>query len=296
MNFINNKKAKRIISLILALMMMSLCLFGCSKTKDSNSYNETETSKIAVDEEGNIVTKPGEEAPTVVTNEDGEVVTTVEGTTEGKSDTTAKRESKGLFQVSEDYAKNHRYCIGVNTKQNIVVVYEKDSEGDFTRPVKAFACSCGRTDGHDTPAGTYTTSVKQRWLYLIDGTYGQYCTKFKEHYWFHSVPYYSQDPSDLEWPEYNKLGNNASAGCVRMCVRDVKWLYDNVPLGTVVRVYSSSAAEPVAKPATIKIDTSSSNKKRGWDPTDPDSANPYNKPVSSKFFSDAQGVVEELDD
>ncbi|MGX8692122.1 MAG: L,D-transpeptidase, partial [Eubacteriales bacterium] len=99
--------------------------------------------------------------------------------------------------------------------------------------------------------------------------------KFKEHYWFHSVPYYSQSPSDLEWPEYNKLGSNASAGCVRMCVRDVKWVYDNISLGTVIRVYASSAAEPMAKPASIRIDTSDSNPNRGWDPTDPDPGNPY---------------------
>ena len=136
------------------------------------------------------------------------------------------------------------------------------------------ACSCGRAD-HETPSGQYTAMTKQRWLYLIDGTYGQYCTKFKEHYWFHSVPYYSQSPSDLEWPEYNKLGNNASAGCVRMCVRDVKWVYDNISLGTVIRVYASSAAEPMAKPASIRIDTSDANANRGWDPTDPDPANPY---------------------
>lgn len=190
------------------------------------------------------------------------------------SKTTAGTTSSGLFQVSSDYKQNHEYCIAVNTAQNIVIVYKKGADGNFTVPFKAMTCSCGRS-GHETPSGQYTTLAKQRWLYLIDGTYGQYCTKFKEHYWFHSVPYYTQDASDLEWPEYNKLGSNCSAGCVRLCVRDVKWLYDNVPLGTVVRVYSSSAAEPLAKPAPVRIDTSDSNEKRGWDPTDPDAANPY---------------------
>lgn len=188
--------------------------------------------------------------------------------------TTESKTSAGLFEVSEKYKANHSYCVAVNTAQNIVIVYTKDKDGNYTKPMKAMACSAGRA-GHETPAGLYTTLAKQRWLYLIDGTYGQYCTKFKEHYWFHSVPYYTQSPSDLEWPEYNKLGSNASAGCIRMCVRDVKWVYDNLGLGTVVRVYASLKREPLPKPAPVRIDTSDSNVRRGWDPTDPDPANPY---------------------
>ena len=46
------------------------------------------------------------------------------------------------------------------------------------------------------------------------------------------VPYYSMNKGDLEDGQYNKLGDYASLGCVRMCVRDVKWIYDNCPSGT----------------------------------------------------------------
>ncbi len=233
------------------------------KTTSSKTTDEDKTEKES--EKSSSTTTEKADPNTTVSVSNATTRTTTEATTL----------TSGLFQVSQDYKNNHTYAIAVNTSQNIVIVYGKDEDGNYTKPVKAIACSCGRS-GHETPSGQYTTLAKQRWLYLIDGTYGQYCTKFKEHYWFHSVPYYSQDPSDLEWQEYNKLGNNASAGCVRMNVRDVKWIYDNISLGTVVRVYASSAAEPLAKPATIKIDTSDSNEKRGWDPTDPDPANPYN--------------------
>lgn len=269
------EQSKRLFAVLLAVLLFAGVLFGfsgCHKKDKGNSGTVTVTEE-----------KKGAKADLLEENSKTSVsrsaltnaLTTREQTT-GDSTTTAVATtvSNGLFQVSNDYKGSHPYAIAVNTSQNIVIVYSKDSDGNYTVPVKAMSCSCGRS-GHETPSGQYTTLTKQRWLYLIDGTYGQYCTKFKEHYWFHSVPYYTQDPSNLEWPEYNKLGNNASAGCVRLCVEDVKWIYDNISLGTVVRIYASSSPEPLAKPAPVRIDTSDSNDKRGWDPTDPDTANPY---------------------
>lgn len=285
-----NSTLRKVFALLLTVMLLLsvLSLAGCHKkdaevsdSKVSTAAQETKkkggilSDLLGRDEEETTTKKASEKASTTVAATKGTVTaadtTTAAAATKATEATTL---SSGLFQVSSEYKASHQYAVAVNTAQNIVIVYAKGADGNYTVPVKAMACSCGRS-GHETPSGQYTTLAKQRWLYLIDGTYGQYCTKFKEHYWFHSVPYYTQDPSDLEWPEYNKLGNNASAGCVRMCVRDVKWVYDNLSIGTVVRVYSSGAQEPLAKPAPIRIDTSDTNEKRGWDPTDPDPNNPY---------------------
>lgn len=286
-----SQKMKRVVALLMTAVLVG-CLLGMTGCHRKEKAEDAATV-VAVEEEtkkGNLLSdlfgKDDEEKtsetskstsakPTEKTTERADPNTTAAVTGTSKNDATeATTMSSGLFQVSQDYKNSHPYCVAVNTAQNIVIVYAKGADGNYTTPVKAMACSCGRA-GHETPSGQYTAMTKQRWLYLIDGTYGQYCTKFREHYWFHSVPYYSQSPSDLEWPEYNKLGSNASAGCVRMCVRDVKWVYDNVSLGTVIRVYASSAAEPMAKPAPVRIDTSDSNPNRGWDPTDPDPGNPY---------------------
>ena len=170
------------------------------------------------------------------------------------------------------------YYLKVNRTQNVVIVYQKDSNGQYNIPVKAMVCSVGLNGKTET--GTFKVGdqqgkpAKSRWRQLTGGVYGQYITRFNGSILFHSVPYYSQDPSDLEYEEYNKLGTAASAGCVRLCVRDAKWIYDNCPAGTPVTVYDSSAAEPLAKPSAKKIDVNSPN--RGWDPTDPDSRNPWN--------------------
>ena len=176
---------------------------------------------------------------------------------------------------SASYRKDHKYCIAVNTAQNLVTVYTTDNELRFTKPVRAMVCSCGLSSS-PTKLGTYKTQNKYSWRALNGGVYGQYATRITGSYLFHSVPYYSQNKGKLETAEYNKLGSPASAGCVRMAVRDVKWIYNNCPLGTIVYLYSDSdLKEPMLKPSAMKIP--SDNPYKGWDPTDPDKNNPWNQ-------------------
>ena len=163
------------------------------------------------------------------------------------------------------------YLIKVNRLQNIVTVYSKDESDKYTLPYKAMTCSVGKNNG--TPTGTFTTTDKYTWRLLVGGVYGQYATRITGSILFHSVPYFSQDKSDLEYEEYNKLGEAASLGCVRLSVIDAKWIYDNCPSGTTVIIYDSANTEPITPNEPIKIDTQSPN--RGWDPTDPDKNNPW---------------------
>ena len=166
------------------------------------------------------------------------------------------------------------YYTEVIRNQNTVIVYGLDENNEYTKIVKVMPCSVGRS-GQDTPTGTFTTSDKYRWGGLYGGVWGQYSTRIVSDILFHSVPYYSQNPGDLEWEEYNKLGSPASLWCVRMTVRDVKWLFDNCPSGMTVKIYDGNLPSGVSKPSAPKIDASSPNK--GWDPTDPDTNNPWNQ-------------------
>lgn len=95
-------------------------------------------------------------------------------------------------------------------------------------------------------------------------SYGQYCTRIVGGVLFHSVAGYNMTSYNLKASDYNKLGSPASHGCVRLCVRDAKWIYDNCSSGTMVTIYDSSDPGPLGKPATIKIPAS-----QNWDPTDP---------------------------
>lgn len=164
------------------------------------------------------------------------------------------------------------YVIYVNRVLNCVTVKQQGEDGTLT-PVQSFVCSCGR-EGHETPEGTFRTSNYYEWREMVDGTFGRYAVRFNGKILFHSAPYLEASPNTLEWEEYNKLGQNASLGCVRMSVKDVKWIYDNCKPGTTVVVYSDTeTAGDLGKPSIEKIDASSSCK--NWDPTDTDARNPW---------------------
>ncbi|MDE5830861.1 MAG: L,D-transpeptidase [Clostridia bacterium] len=121
--------------------------------------------------------------------------------------------------------------------------------------------------------------------------YGQYASRITGSILFHSVPYVYQDKSTLEWWEYDKLGQTASLGCVRLTVEDAKWIYSNCIAGTKVEFYASSNPGPLGKPTAKKI--SEDEDVRNWDPTDPDSNNPwktYTKPTTTKPATGNQAV------
>ncbi len=166
------------------------------------------------------------------------------------------------------------YLVKVNRVLNCVTVYTKDSNGEFTVPYKAMACSTGKYI-NNTPLGTFKVSSRYTWRLMVDGTHSQYATRFYGGILFHSVPCYSPHKNQLEYEEFNKLGSPASLGCVRLNVQDAKWIYDNCPYGTTVIVYDDETSPgPLGKPSVIKIPEDSPY--RGWDPTDPDPSNPWN--------------------
>ncbi len=163
------------------------------------------------------------------------------------------------------------YSIDVLRNQNVVIVYGLDGNYEYTKVVKVFTCSTGKNNA--TPVGNFSTTKGATWGALFGGVWGQYTTRIVGSILFHSVPYYTRNKGNLEWEEYNKLGTQASLGCVRLAVRDAKWIFDNTPVGTPVHIYDGDIPAGITKPVSIKIDGSSPN--RGWDPTDSDPANPW---------------------
>lgn len=182
------------------------------------------------------------------------------------------------------------YTIYVNRSLNCVTVMQQTEDGTQT-PVKTMVCSCGR-EGSETPEGTFHTSDYYEWRKMVDNTYGRYAVRFHGKILFHSVPYMEESPDTLEWEEYNKLGENASLGCVRLSVQDAKWIYDNCKKGTTVTVYSDSErAGALEKPAAIKIDGNSPH--RMWDPTDADLYNPWSGATTE--YVPFSGGIEQFD-
>ena len=164
------------------------------------------------------------------------------------------------------------YYIKVNYGAQVVTIYKKDTDGNYTIPVKAMVCSTGEA----TPtSGVYKIKERWNWLGLQGNVYGHYSTQIVGNILFHSVPYLERgNPASLEYWEYDKLGTYASAGCVRLTVVDALWIFNNCARGTLVEFYSSSNPGPLGKPTAKKI-SNATGELKNWDPTDPDSNNPW---------------------
>ena len=197
----------------------------------------------------------------------------------GETTTEVKEENQNNKNSNQNDTQNVKsttpYYIKINIQTNYLTIYKKDSDGNFTVPVKYMICSTGEyTPPRKSkyPLNVYkTTGWRRRWQALQGNVWGQYAVQITGNILFHSVPYTAQNNSSLEYWEYDKLGTYASAGCIRLTVADAMWIYNNIGAGTVVEFYSSSST--AGKPSAKKISGNVEN--RGWDPTDPDPSNPW---------------------
>ena len=181
-------------------------------------------------------------------------------------------EASYVLAVGKAVTGKNPYLIRINRIENNVTVYMMDEEEVYSLPAKAMVCSTGTA----TPIGSFNTFNRGAWRSLFGGVAGQYVTDIVGDILFHSVPYYSMNKGNLETEEYNKLGTKASLGCIRLCVRDAKWIFDECPIGTKVEIYDEEGNPgPLGKPEPITIDLK--DERAGWDPTDPDPENPWNQ-------------------
>ncbi len=258
---IKNKIKPIVIITILILISISVIIYFNSKNK------EVETSTQPIEEEQ------------IVENLYEENINNIEELQENIIVENTKNNEKDNNIINEAANKNINksnnttpYYIKVNYGAQVVTIYGKDSNGNYTIPIKAMICSTGTA----TPkSGVYSIPGRWTWGVLFGNVYGQYCVKITENILFHSVPYLRKgDNASLEYWEYDKLGTAASAGCIRLKVDDLIWLYNNCANGTKVEFYSSSNPGPLGKPSAKKI-SSYPDYLKNWDPTDPNTNNPW---------------------
>ncbi len=235
------------------------------------------------------------------------------------------------------------FSVQVNIGTNVVTVFAKDQNGQFTIPYKAMTCSSGlATEEYPepTPLGNFNLQTAHIWCRMVDWTYSQYSYFIYSDIMFHSTPValdfninegefpspvysvYSDSlvqytKSKVKVSEFNKLGEDASLGCIRLTVADSKWIFENCPTGTPVSIIKSDAsADPLGKPEVIKINEDAipedcgeyiearfplaENPESGlyiikylwvaWDPTDPDPNNPWNN-YHPEITIPADGII-----
>ncbi|MBR6569175.1 MAG: peptidoglycan-binding protein [Clostridia bacterium] len=147
------------------------------------------------------------------------------------------------------------YAITVDVTNQVTTVYGRDDKGEYTIPVRRMICSTG-TKATPSTVGDWTlTGRRARWCYFPSyNSHAQYWTKINDYIAFHSVIYREVDYSALDVKSYNKLGQRASHGCIRLMVSDAQWIYENIGKGVVVTVTEDLPRDEelrnaVAKPA-----------------------------------------------
>ncbi|MGI6315098.1 MAG: L,D-transpeptidase family protein [Christensenellales bacterium] len=185
------------------------------------------------------------------------------------------------------------YLLEVDKGTQIVTVYTIDANGEYTVPVKYMLCSTGKRDSA-LKDGTYRLKDKSHWRRMLSASplYAQYCSRITGSFLFHSLTFTGKSNSLFNVITYDELGYKASGGCVRLFTSEAKWVYDNVPTGTAVRVITSETVSPEMQALwdLLKPDKPISSGAK-YDPTDPEGPNPITPPGSEIRNTPYPGVT-----
>ncbi len=148
----------------------------------------------------------------------------------------------------------------VDVKNQVVTVYSRDANGDYTVVVREMICSTGTTKNPSDLGDHVLNGRKARWCYFPTWKdYAQYWTQITSAIAFHSVIYSRVDTMALSLKSYYRLGSRASHGCIRLQVADAKWVYENVGKGTVVTITDKLPEDPELKASVAKPELNRKN-------------------------------------
>ena len=161
------------------------------------------------------------------------------------------------------------YTVQVDRVNGVMTVYADSAK---TIPVKTIRVSVG-LPGTPTPKGTFTLSRSARWQPLMGPSWGQYGTHVdgagQGGIFVHSIACAQANSYNLSAGEYNKLGSPASHGCIRACVADAKWVYDNCNGATISIIDGTYKADEAFKGPLGRRPLTPLKGAANYDPTDP---------------------------
>lgn len=139
------------------------------------------------------------------------------------------------------------YFVEVDVKNQLIKVFRRDANQEFTDLYKVFTASTG-TAKFPSDVGTWTLKGrKAAWATFPTwgGGLAQYWTQINPSIAFHSFLYSSN--RSINMGSVNALGRPASHGCIRLTIQDAKWIYDHIGKGTDVWIHEDAAKDPELK-------------------------------------------------
>ena len=134
------------------------------------------------------------------------------------------------------------YRVDVDIVNQIVTVYENKDGGAI---VMQGLCSSGADDA--TPLGNFKMPEKKRdgereeWFHFrAFGGYARYATRIHYDVMFHSLLYNRPKESAINEQSVRDFGYPVSHGCIRMRTEDAKFIAQNCPVGTRVRIHKDN--------------------------------------------------------
>lgn len=133
-----------------------------------------------------------------------------------------------MFSKAQQYSSSSKYLILVNRDACKVAIYT--GRKGMWKETKYWSCSPGKKST-PTIAGSFKVGAKGK--YFDSGVARcHWYTQFKGDYLFHSV-LYRRNGTLYD----GRLGMKLSHGCVRLDIKNAKWIYDVIPRGTTVFIY-----------------------------------------------------------
>ena len=149
----------------------------------------------------------------------------------------------GIYSLPQGFPEPETYKIIVDKYYQLIMVFSRDENGEYTVPVRYMLCSTG-TSSSPTRSGTFhLKSYRVRFgLFANTDVYGQYWSQIDGRMYFHSILYSKRDASTYTG-SFNNLGKRASHGCIRLTVPDARWIWYNAAPGTTVIVRDGSSSD-----------------------------------------------------
>ncbi len=127
------------------------------------------------------------------------------------------------------------YRIDVSIADQRVYVYERTEAGEYEL-VQTFICSTGM--GNSTPRGYFLDGFPVNVWHHFEkfDCWAKYSYVIEGDIMFHSVLFDKDDTETLRENSLYALGQKASHGCIRLKVKDARWIFQNCKRGTAAIV------------------------------------------------------------